>query len=105
MLFIINSEISLVNFLNVRGFLLLTSEKNGGVTFLICSFGYCSWNIFYDLFKCLRFLKGCLNAILQFPSNLQENLERKKHTHTRLFFFEKSWAKFFLKLFVFAIQF
>ena len=43
--------------------------------------GYCSWNIFYDLFKCLRFWKGCLNAILQFPSHLQENLE-KKHTHT-----------------------
>ena len=30
---------------------------------------------------------------------------RKKHTHTRLFFFEKSWANFFLKPFVFAIQF
>ena len=43
--------------------------------------GYCSWNIFYDLFKCLRFLKGCLNATLQFPYHLQEHLE-KKHTHT-----------------------
>ena len=63
---------------------------------MIMIHGYCSGNIFYDLFKCVQFLKGCLNAILQFPSNLQENLERKKHTHTRLFFFEKSWAKFFL---------
>ena len=56
--------------------------------------GYCSWNIFYDLFKCLRFWKGCLNAILQFPSHLQENLEKKPYTHTRLFFLEKSWAVF-----------
>ena len=36
MYFVINFEISLVNFLNVLGFLLLTSEKNGGDTFLIC---------------------------------------------------------------------
>ena len=49
---------------------------------MIMIHGYCSWNIFDDLFKCLRFLKGCLNAILQFPSHLQENLEIKKHTHT-----------------------
>ena len=54
--------------------------------------GYWSWNIFYDLFKCLRFLKGCLNAILQFPIS-QENLE-KNNTHTWLFFFEKSWENF-----------
>ena len=71
---------------------------------MIMIHGYCSLNIFYDLFKCLRFLKGCLNAILQFPSQLQENLE-KKHTRTRVFLFEKSWAKFFLKIFVFAFQF
>ena len=58
---------------------------------------------FLSFFKCLRFLKGCLNAILLFPSHLQENLE-KKHTHIRLFFFEKSLAKFFLKPFVFANQ-
>ena len=97
--FIINFEISFVNFLKVFGFMVLTSEKNGDDTFLICYFLviniYCffddhdtwlrwSWymDIFYDLFKCLRFLKGCLNAILQFPSHLQENLEIKKHTHT-----------------------
>ena len=36
--------------------------------------------IFYDLFKCLQFLKGCLNAILQFPSHLQENLKKKDKT-------------------------
>ena len=48
---------------------------------MIVIHGYCSLNIFYDLFKCLQFLKGCLNAISQFPSHLQENLE-KKHTHT-----------------------
>ena len=32
--FTTNFEISLENFLNVLGFLLLTSEKNGGDTFL-----------------------------------------------------------------------
>ena len=59
--------------------------------------GYCSWNIFYDLFKCVQFLKGCFHAFLQFPSHLQENLEKKtKYTHIRLFFFEKSWESFFL---------
>ena len=72
---------------------------------MIMMHGYCSLNIFYDLFKCLRFLKACLNAISQFPSHFQENLEKKTHTDTRLFFFEKPWAKFFLKPFVFAIQF
>ena len=34
----LNFEISFVNFLNVLGFLLLASEKNGGYTFLICYF-------------------------------------------------------------------
>ena len=48
---------------------------------MIMIHGFCSWNIFYDLFKCLQFLRGCLNAILQFPSHLEENLE-KTHTHT-----------------------
>ena len=72
---------------------------------MIMIHGYCYWNIFDALFYCLQFLKGCLNAILQFPSHLQENLEKKNtHTQTKLFFFEKSWAKFFLKPFVFAIQ-
>ena len=123
--FIINFEISLVNFLNVLGFLLLTSEKDGGDTFLICYFfsDYCfllfrwSWcrvtalGIFYDLFKCLRFLKGCLKAILRVPISLTRKLRKTTHTHThththtRLFFFEKSWEKFFLKPLVFEIQF
>ena len=39
--------------------------------------------IFYDLFKCLQFLKGCLNAILQFPSHLQENLKKKTKNKTK----------------------
>ena len=55
-------------------------------TIMIC--GYYPWNIFYDLFKCLRFLNVCLNAILHFPSHLQ-----------------KSLAKFFLKPFVFGTKF
>ena len=61
---------------------------------MIMIHGFCSWNIFYDLFKCLQFLRGCLNAILQFPSHLEENLEKKHtHTHTRLISFEKPLAK------------
>ena len=71
---------------------------------MIMAHGDCSWNVFYDLFKCLGLLKGCLNATLQFPSHLPENIENT-HIHTRLFFFEKSWTKFFLKQFVFAFQF
>ena len=62
---------------------------------------YCFFNdhgTWLDLVKCLRFLKGSFHA--------EEHLERrKKHTHTTMFFFEKSWVKFFLKPFVFAIQF
>ena len=48
---------------------------------MIMIHGYCSWNIFYDLFKCLRFLKAFLNAIFQFPSHLQEHLEKKTHAN------------------------
>ena len=106
-------EISLVvNVLNVLVFLLLTSEENGGDSFLICNFFSdlyllfrWSWYMvtaygifFYDLFKCLRFLKGCLNAIFQFPSHLQENLE-KKHTHTPDFFSLKNHGFFLNQLF------
>ena len=39
--------------------------------------------IFYDLFKCLQFLKGCLNPILHFPSHLQENLKKNKKNKTK----------------------
>ena len=46
--FITSFEISLVNFLNVLGFLLLTSEKDGCDTFLISYFLviniYCFFN-------------------------------------------------------------
>ena len=40
--------IGLVNFLNVLGFLLLTSEKNGGDTFLICYFLVINIYCFFD---------------------------------------------------------
>ena len=85
--FIINFKISLVNFFNFLVFLLLTSEKSGGDTFLI---GY-----FFDDHDPGLLL---LNAILQFPISLTRKLSKKKNTHTILFFFEKSWAKFFLKV-------
>ena len=49
---------------------------------MIMIHGYCSWNTFYYLFKGLRFLKVCLNVILQFPSHFEENFQ-KKNTHAR----------------------
>ena len=48
MYFIINFETSLVNFLNVLGFLLLTSEKNVSDTFLICYFLVINIYYFFD---------------------------------------------------------
>ena len=39
--------------------------------------GCCSWNIFYDLFKCSRLFKSYFAV----PSHMQENLENT-HTHT-----------------------
>ena len=51
--------------------------------------------VFERLFKCYFVV----------PISLTKNFWKNTHTDTRLFFFEKSWAKFFLKLFVFAIQF
>ena len=97
--FIINFEISLVNFLKRSWFfafdiwkkrrlyvfnLLFFSDWYSllfqSIAFsMIMVHDYCSWNIFDDLFKCLRFLNSCFHAILYFPSHLQQNFE-KKHT-------------------------
>ena len=96
--FIINFEITLVNFFNILGFCFLLLKKrrlyvsnllsSSDQCLLLCRFiafsmimvhGYCSWNIFNELLKCLRFLKGSFHAFLQFPSHIQENLE-EKHT-------------------------
>ena len=55
--------------------------------------GYCSCNIFDDLFKCLQFLKVSRHAIFKFPFHLQEILEKnKKYT----VFLWKIMAKVFL---------
>ena len=51
--------------------------------------------LFERLFKCY----------FAVPISLTRTFRKKAHTHNRRFSFEKSWAKFFLKLFVFAIQF
>ena len=67
---------------------------------MIMIHGYCSWNVFYDSFKCLRFLKGCFNAILQFPSHLQGNLEKKTLAHQTVFF--KIMDKLFFKTICFC---
>ena len=54
---------------------------------MIMIHGYCYWDIFW-LFKCY----------FAVPIPLTRKIRKK---HTRLFFLEKSWAKFFLKPFVF----
>ena len=85
--FIINFKISLVNFFNFLVFLLLTSEKSGGDTFLI---GY-----FFDDHDPGLLL---LNAILQFPISLTRKLSKKK-THTPYCFSLKNHGQsFFLKV-------
>ena len=66
---------------------------------MIMIHGYCSWNIFYDWRKCLRFLKGCLNAILQFLSHLQENLDKKRKKRPVCFSLKSHGQGFFLNQF------
>ena len=45
---------------------------------MIMAHGYCSWNTFDDLFKCLEFLEGFFHAI--FHLTYKKTWE-KKHTH------------------------
>ena len=109
--FIINFGISLVNFLNVHVFLLLTSEKNGGESFLICHCLviniYCffdnhgTWLLLLEYF--LWFVQVCaiferlFSCFFAVPISLTRKFRKKtKYTHIRLFFFEKSWESFFL---------
>ena len=114
--FTTNFEISLENFLNVLGFLLLTSEKNGGDTFLHRYFlvlfrwswymflllEYFSW--FVQVSAVFERLVKCYFAV---PISLK-NLEKiKPHTHRHTpdcfifyffllcFFFENHGKSFF----------
>ena len=118
--FIINFEISLVNFLNVLGLLLSASEKNAGDTFLMCYFLviniYCLFDDHDTLLLLLEYFLQFVHMSAVFeslferyfavPISLTRKFRKKNtHTHTKLFFFEKLLAKFFLKLFVFPIQF
>ena len=115
--FIINFEISFLNIWNVLAFLLLTPEKNGSDTFLICYFLviniYCffddhdTWLLLLEYFwwfiQVSAVFERLFKCYFTVPISLTRKFRDKKtHTHTRLFFFEKSWAKFFLKSFVFA---
>ena len=115
--FIINFEISFLNIWNVLAFLLLTPEKNGSDMFLICYFLviniYCffddhdTWLLLLEYFwwfiQVSAVFERLFKCYFTVPISLTRKFRDKKtHTHTRLFFFEKSWAKFFLKSFVFA---
>ena len=56
--------------------------------------GLCSLNIFYDLFKCLRFLKGCL--MLFCSSHLTyKKIKEKTHAHTSDCFYLKNHRQSF----------
>ena len=98
--------------------------KNEGFTFLICYYFsviniYCfldllpfrwSWymiiapGIFLMICSSVcDFWKVVFMLFCSFSSHIQKKSE--KNTHTTMFLFEKSWAKFFLKPFAFAIQF
>ena len=124
--FIINFEISLVNFLNVLGFLLLASEKKRRLyVFNLLGFFIINIYSFFDLLFFRRswymvtdlgiFLIICSNVcgffkvvfVLIFsPISLTRKFRRKKtRKHHNVFFFEISWPKFFLKPFIFTIQF
>ena len=115
--FIINFEIILVNFINILGFLLLASKKNKGFTFLICYLLvitiYCffndhgTWLLLLEYFRWFVQVSAIFERLVScfFVVSISHTRKySKKHTHYHVFF-EKSWAKFFLKPFVFAIQF
>ena len=115
--FIINFEIILVNFINVLGFLLLASKKNEGFTFLICYLLviniYCffnehgTWLLLLEYFWWFVQVSAIFERLFScfFVVPIFHTRKFRKKTRTTMFFFEKSWAKVFLKPFVFAIQF
>ena len=74
---------------------------------IYCFFGdHDTWLLLLEYFlqfvQCLRFLKGCLDAILQLSYHLQEYLEtkNKKQTHTHLTVFFLTEKIRYLKKFV-----
>ena len=93
--FIINFEISFVNFLKVFGFMVLTSEKNGDDTFLICYFLviniYCffddhdTWLLLLEYFLWFVQVSAVFERLFKcyfaVPISLTRKF-RKKHTHT-----------------------
>ena len=92
--FIINFEISLVNFLNVLGFLLLKSEKNGGDTFLIflviniyCFFDdHDAWLLLLEYFLWFVLMSAVLERLFKcyfaVPISLIRKARKETHTHT-----------------------
>ena len=92
---IISFEISLVNFLNVLGFSLLASEKNGGDTLLICYFFGDKYLLFFDwswymvtglgIFLLFVQVSGIFERLLKcyFAVSISFTRKfRKTHTHT-----------------------
>ena len=93
--FIINFEISFLNILNALAFLLLTPDKNGSDTFLICYFLviniYCffddhdTWLLLLEYFLWFVQVSAVFERLFKcyfaVPISLTRKF-RKKHTHT-----------------------
>ena len=97
-------------------------RKNEGFTFLICYLLVINVYCFFDLLLfqwswymvtapaiflmiCSSVCDFCKVVFMLFCSSHLKYTKFRKKTQNTMFFFEKSWAKFFLKPFVFAIQF
>ena len=102
------------------GFLLLTSENKRrryafNLLFFLVINIYCflndhdAWILLFEYFLWFVQVSAVFESLFKcyfaVPISLPRKFRKKTHTDTRLFFFEKPWAKFFLKPFVFAIQF
>ena len=109
--FIINFEISLVNFLNVLGLLLSTFEKNAGDTFLMCYFLviniYCLFDDHDTLLLLLEYFLQFVHMSAVFeslferyfavPISLTRKFRKKTHKHTlNCFSLKNHWQSFFL---------
>ena len=118
--FIINFEISLVNFLNVLGLLLSASEKNAGDTFLMCYFLviniYCLFDDHDTLLLLLEYFLQFVHMSAVFESLFERYFAvpisltrkfRKKNTHTHTpncFSLKNYWQSFFLNYLFFQFN-
>ena len=108
--FIINFEISLPNLLKVLDFLLLTCEKNGGDTFLMCYFLviniYCffddhdTWLLLLEYFLWFVQMSAVFERLFKYcfvGPILTRKFRKKNNTHTPdSFSLKNHWQSVFL---------